>query len=254
MKSGNEGSEIRDTEKIQRIFERLIAGEEEVRVQLEGDTTKYLSRIVHLHTGQKASSSVKEPRLILDKLFPEEGNKEIKSHYRLALEFLVKGKWCRCHVHYLKISTRYPHFGFELSFPRRIEITERRREVRHTYEAPDFVSVEFTVKGGSKIYSLSVKDCSLHGLGVLIGEKDLELLDLVKPGDKIEGITFYSETSIIKVDGVVRHVTQIKTGENQGSYVLGVESPEIIENCRTVAYRSPGGRPRLNSGEQEGGS
>ena len=164
------------------------------------------------------------------KLFPEEGNKEIKSHYRLALEFLVKGKWCRCHVHYLKISTRYPHFGFELSFPRRIEITERRREVRHPYEAPDFVSVEFTVKGGSKVYSLSVKDCSLHG------EKDFDLLDLVKPGDRIEGITFYSETSIIKVDGVVRHVTQIKTGEPEGFYVLGIESPEIIENCRTVAF------------------
>jgi hypothetical protein len=254
MESGNDGTEIRDRKKIEKIFGKLIAGEEEVRVHLEGDTTKYLSRIIHMDTGQNASSAAKEPRLILDKLFPEEGNREIKSHFRLTLEFLVKGKWCRCHVHYLKISTRYPHFGFQLSFPRHIEIMERRREVRYTYDAPNFVSVEFTVKGGSKIYSLSIKDCSLHGLGALIGEKDFDLLDLIKPGDKIEGITFYSETSIIKVDGIVRHVTQIKTGEHQGSYVLGVESPEIIENCRTVAYGSPGGRPGLNSGEQEGGS
>ena len=236
MESGKKGTEIRDQDKIRRIFEQLIAREEDVRVQLEGDTTNYLSRIVHMDTGQKTSSSVKVPRMFLDKLFPEEGNKEIKSHYRIALEFPLKGKWGRCHVHYLKISTRYPHFGFELSFPQHIEITDRRREARHTYDAPDFVSVEFTVKGGSKTYSLSVRDCSLHGLGLLIGEKDFDLLNLIKPGDRIEGITFYSEISIIKVDGIVRHVTQIKAGEHEGFYVLGIESPEIIENCRTVAY------------------
>jgi len=236
MEAGNQGTEIRDAEKIRRIFEQLIAEEVEVRVQLEGDTTKYVSRISHMDTGQNASPAVKEPRLILDKLFPEEGNREIKSHFRITLEFPVKGKWCRCHVLYVMISTNYPHFGFVLSVPQHIEIKDRRRETRYSYDAPDFVSVEFTVKGGSKIYSLSVKDCSLHGLGVLIGKKDFDLLALVKPGDRIEGITFYSETSIIKVDGIVRHVTRIKTGEHQGSYVLGVESPEIIENCRTVAY------------------
>jgi hypothetical protein len=230
MESGNRGTEIHDSEKIRRIFEQLIEGDVEVRVQLEGDTTKYLSRIVHMDTGQNASSAVRERCLILDKLFPEEGNREIKSHFRIALDFPLENKWCRCHVLYRKISRRYPHFGFELSFPHLIEITERRREARHTHETPDFVSVEFMVKGGSRVYSLSVKDFSPHGLGVLIGEKDFDLLALVKPGDRIEDITIYSETSIIKVDVIVRHVTQIKTGEYQGSYVLGVESPEIIEN------------------------
>jgi len=234
MESGNTLSQIRDRERIQRIFRHLIAGEQDVNVLFTGNTTKYLSRIIHMDSGQGTSATDREPRLILDKLFPEEGNRVIKSQARLTLEFLVKSNLCRCHVRYLKISTRYPHFGFVLSFPRHIELTERRREARYHYDAPDFVSVEFTVKGWSKVYSLSVNDCSLHGLGVLIGKKDFDLLERIKPGDRIEGITFYSESTIIKVDGIVRHVTQIKTGEHQGSYVLGVESPEIIENCQTA--------------------
>lgn len=233
MESRSMGTEIRDEAEIQKTLEDLIAGEVEVRVQLEGDTTNYLSRIIHMDTGQNASSSVEEPRLTLDELFPEEGNREIRSHFRIALEFPVEGTWCRCHVLYQRISRRRPQSGFELSFPLHIEITERRREVRQTYDVPDFVSVEFTVKGGNKNYSLSVKDCSRHGLGVLIGEKDFDLLPLVKPGDRIEGITFYSETSIIKVDGIVRHITQIKTEEHQESYILGLESPHIIENSPT---------------------
>jgi len=233
MESRNMGTEIRDKLEIQRIFEELIAGDVEVRVQLEGDTTNYLSRIIHIDAGENASSAVEEPRLTLDKLFPEEGNREIKSHFRIALHFPVEGKWHRCHVLHEKVSRRYPQSGFEISFPLHIEITERRREVRQTYDVPDFVSVEFTVKGGDKIYSLSVQDCSRHGFGVLIGKKDFDLLPLVKPGDRIEGITFYSETSIIKVDGIVRHITQIKTGEHQGSYILGLESPHIIDHSRT---------------------
>lgn len=233
MEFRNIGTEIRDKLEIQKILEDLIAQDVEVRVQLEGDTTNYLSRITHIDTGQNASPAVEEPRLILDKLFPEEGNREIKSHFRIALHFPVEDRWCRCHVLYQKISRRYPQSGFELSFPLHIEITERRQEVRQTYDAPDFVSIEFTVKGRNKNYSLSVKDCSLHGLGALIEESNFDLLPLVKPGDRIEGITFYSEAAIIKVDGIVRHITQIKTGEHQGSYILGLESPHSIDSSRT---------------------
>jgi len=236
MESGSRLSEIRDGEKIRKIFKQLISGEEDINVLFPGDPTQYLSRVIHLDAGREGSGAEGKSRLILDKLFPEEGNRVIKANDHLTLEFVVKTNVCRGRVRYLGISTRYPHFGFALGLPRSLEIAERRREVRHTYEAPDFVSVEFSVKGGSRVYALGVRDCSLHGLGILIGEQDLDLLDLLKPGDRIEGITFYSESTIIKVDGIVRHITPIKTGDHQGSYVLGVESPGIIENCRTVSF------------------
>lgn len=236
MESGNQGKEIHEGDKIRAIFSRLISGEEDVTVLFESDTTRYLSRIIHLEAGPDASGLEKKARLILDKLFPEDGNRVIKAHDRLVLEFLVKGKVFRCRVRYLGISTRYPHFGFELGFPQSLQVMERRREVRHSFEAPDFVSVEFTVKGGSRVYALGVRDCSLHGLGVLVEKQDLDLLQLLKPGDRIEGITFFSESTILKVDAVVRHVTQVRTGDHQGAYILGLESPGIIENCRTVAY------------------
>jgi hypothetical protein len=227
MEEGAAWSEIRESRKIQEIFEYLIANEKEVRVLFEGRSSSYASRIIKWE--------VKESRIILDKLFPEDGNRLIKSQKNLTLEFIINANLCRCFVRYVEISTRYPHFGFIVSAPASIEVGERRRELRHSYETPDFVSVEFQVTGGNKVYSLGVKDCSLHGLGILITKKDLELVKVLKPGDKIKGLTVYAESAVIKVDGIVRRVTKIKTGAHQGSYILGIESPEIIENCRAVS-------------------
>jgi Flagellar regulator YcgR, PilZN domain len=227
MEEGRALREIRESRKIQEILEYLIANEKQVKVLFEGLSTSYASRIIKWE--------VKKSQIILDKLLPEDGNRLIKAQEDLTLEFVMNADLCRCLVRYVKISTRYPHFGFIVSAPTSIKVGERRRESRHSYETPDFVSVEFRVEGGNKVYSLAVKDRSVRGLGILIMKKDFELVMVLKPGDKIKGITFYAKSAVIKGDGIVRHVTKIKTGAHKGSYILGIESPEIIESCKAVS-------------------
>jgi hypothetical protein len=100
---------------------------------------------------------------------------------------------------------------------------------------PDFVSVAFSIMGKDKVYDLGVMDCSMHGLGILITRKDFDLVRLVKPGDRIRDIVFYSENAMIKVDGVVRRLTKMSTGKYKDSYVMGIESPEVIENCKLAS-------------------
>jgi hypothetical protein len=102
---------------------------------------------------------------------------------------------------------------------------------------PDFVSVEFSILGKDKVYDLGVMDCSMHGVGILITKKDFDLVRLVKPGDRIRDIVLYSETARIKVDGVVRHMTKMSAGKHKDSYVMGIESPEVIENCRIASQQ-----------------
>jgi hypothetical protein len=47
---------------------------------------------------------------------------------------------------------------------------------------------------------------------------------------------------MIKVDGVVRHKTQIKEGKYSDCYILGVESPDIAES-----YKPPRSGDKLMS-------
>jgi hypothetical protein len=58
---------------------------------------------------------------------------------------------------------------------------------------------------------------------------------LVKPGDRIKDIVLYSSNALIKVDGVVRHMSKMSSGKHKDSYVMGIESPEVIENCRIAS-------------------
>ena len=116
-----------------------------------------------------------------------------------------------------------------------MEIYEKRREDRVLYDMPEVVSVEFTVDkepAKGKVYDLGVIDCSRHGLGILVREKDFELLESVDLGDWLRDIIFYATWARIKVDGIVRHKTKIAEGKYRGCYVLGIESQDIIESCK----------------------
>jgi hypothetical protein len=164
------------------------------------------------------------------------GNSLIQSSSQLTLEFTIKERFCRGNAKYVGVSNEYPYFGIMITLPQSLELAEeRRREKRHTYDIPDFVSVEFSIMGKDKVYDLGVMDCSPHGLGILITKKDFDLVRLVKPGDRIRDIVLYSENARIRVDGVVRHMTKMSTGKHKDSYVMGIESPEVIENCRIVS-------------------
>jgi len=223
--------------KIVEMMEDLVTDHAELKVFIPGDKESFTSCVLMLDRQKALSGSRRGAELIIEKVLPHRGNALIQASPELVLEFPLRENVCRCSVQYLGISSEYPYFGYMLRLPDFIEIKEKRREERFTYETPDFVTVEFTLGGGrkqEKVYELNVLNCSLHGLGVLIREKDFDLRNRLRPGDRLSGMTLYAESSMIKVDGIVRHVTKIMEGPHAGCYVLGIESEEIIENCRSL--------------------
>jgi hypothetical protein len=228
---------VQDIRKIQEIFERMASKNMELKVLIDEESVRFMSRAIRLNP-EEISSLGSEPELIIEKLFPETGNSLIQSSSELTLEFTIKKHFCRGKAKYVGESNEYPYFGIMITLPQSLELTrERRREARHLYEMPEFVSVEFSIMGKEKVYDLGVMDCSRHGLGILITKKDFDLVRLVKPGDRIRDIMLYSENAMIKVDGVVRHITKMSTGKSKGSYLMGVESPEVIESCKVASQR-----------------
>jgi len=229
--------EVKDRHKIQEIFERLVSKTMELKILIDEEDVRFISRAIRLNP-EEISSLGSEPELIIEKLFPEMGNSLIQSSSQITLEFSIKEHFCRGKAKYVGVSNEYPYLGIIITLPQSLELTkERRREKRRIYDMPDFVSVEFSIMGKDKVYDLGVMDCSMHGLGILITKKDFDLVRLVKPGDRIRDIVLYSESARIKVDGVVRHLTKMSTGKHKDSYVMGIESPEVIENCRIASQQ-----------------
>ena len=103
-----------------------------------------------------------------------------------------------------------------------------RGKDRFSYEKPDFAYVKFRLeKVPNEVRTLNIIDSSKSGLALLITEKDADLLEILKEGDKLVDLSFFSIGAKIKEDGVVRHMSKIKEGKFKGSYLLGVEAPDI---------------------------
>jgi tetratricopeptide (TPR) repeat protein len=116
-----------------------------------------------------------------------------------------------------------------------LEAQEKRREQRIITRIPDFIYVEFSLEtraGNGKHYRLNVINYSSHGIGLLVSEKDSDLLKLLKKGDKIKKITFYASWALITIDTTVRHLTKVDEGPHGGMYVIGVEAQELITSAQ----------------------
>ena len=114
------------------------------------------------------------------------------------------------------------------------EFKEKRKEERFTYDSPEFFSVEFNLGKGSEneqAWDLNVLDCSKHGLRLLVTDVDYDLLKMLKRGDVIKNITLYGESTLIRVDATIRHISKIGNGPYQGQHSIGVESSDLIKSC-----------------------
>ena len=114
------------------------------------------------------------------------------------------------------------------------ESEEMRKDERFTCEPIEFFSVEFKLGKGSEneqAWDLNVLDCSKHGLRLLVTDIDADLLKMLKTGDVIKDITFFGESTFIRVDATVRHITELGHGPYQGQHAIGVESDSIMTSC-----------------------
>jgi len=212
----------------------LISGDEIIRVKIGGEKGAYSSKVLQVSPLYQDGDSRAESRLLLEKLSPEEGNYLIQSNPEIRLEFAIDKSLYRCSSRFLGTSSEYPLAGLVVSFPKYIEVNEKRRDERYVYDVPEMVSVEIPSrdeKDSPRLYELNVCDCSRYGLGLLVRKKDFGVLKYLNPGDRVEGMTFYALSAKITVDGIIRHKTQIRQGRYKGCYVLGIESQAIVENC-----------------------
>jgi hypothetical protein len=114
---------------------------------------------------------------------------------------------------------------------------KNRRWERFQYKLSESVYIEFKLgekpKEG-KVYDLKVMDYSRNGLGIVVTQKKSELLQLIDEGDKLKDITFCAPWTMIKIDGTVRHKSKIEEGKYKDCYLLGIESPDIIDSCKPI--------------------
>ena len=212
----------------------MIASNKLIDVTIKGDNDIFNSRFIDIDDESLFSTLPDHESVIIEKLVPGSGNRLIQSVTDVDVSFLLKNHIWQCNLEYEGISSNKNYLGFIMRLPEYIEVRENRDNPRSMYEIMGFVAVEFTIKDDPfKAYTLDVIDCSKNGLGLLIPEQYSDLTRLIKKNDVITDITFYSEETMIKVDGTVRHITKIKVGQNKGCFLLGLESNEIINSCIT---------------------
>ena len=113
------------------------------------------------------------------------------------------------------------------------EYQEKRKRDRFNDDIPEFVYAEFKIGKGStqeRVYNLKISDCSHYGIGMVITQKDFELLEMLNEGDDLKEISFFATWTVLTVDGIVRHKTKIEEGKYEGCYLIGIESQELIDN------------------------
>jgi len=118
-----------------------------------------------------------------------------------------------------------------------MDIEENRKEERIRYQIPEFVYVEFKLgkkPNEQKVYNLRVMDCSKYGLGMVVTQKDFDLLKMVNEGEKLEDMTFCATWTMINVDGTIRHKSKIEDGKYKGCFILGIETPDLIDSCKPM--------------------
>jgi hypothetical protein len=224
---------LKDRHKIIGVINHLILARTELKVRIKGRETVFTSRFIKIDPGDNSPGIDGRPEPIIEKVVPDEGNALIQSVREVDIEFSIKKNSFRCPLRYIGISTTQPYFGFIVGLPESIEIEEKRKEERIICERPGLLSVRFKLGEGDKkgkVYDLNVRDRSRHGLGLLVTEKDFDLLEMLDEGDRLDDMTVFDESALIKASGIVRHKTEIQEGRYKGCYIIGIESPDLIES------------------------
>jgi hypothetical protein len=115
-----------------------------------------------------------------------------------------------------------------------MKLKEKRKGKRFCYTESEKVFVELRMcesQGASGVFDLTVNDCSETGLGIIVTEKEMDMLDALAEGRSLLDITFFSSWKVFRINGTVRHKTRISEGNHSGSYLLGIESSHAIRNC-----------------------
>lgn len=225
---------IQDKVKIAKIFEHLIEKKTAINVQIEEIETQYTSRFIELlpHGTYQGVSGEEggDPEVVLEKLDPQVGNELIQKFPVVDFEFFIDDYFGRCQSIYNAISSHYPYYGLYMSFPQILELEEKRETERLELEAVYPFSALLRLgrsQEDDQLYELKIINLSQDGLGLLVTERESDLLEKLDTGERIPEILISKDFR--KLGGTIRHKTKIEHGKYQGNYILGIASDRIGE-------------------------
>jgi len=107
---------------------------------------------------------------------------------------------------------------------------DNRGQNRYNFEPSGSMSVAFRIEKESKKYRVrkaNVIDRSEHGFAILVPPKSVDLLRILRVGDKVQDIAFFGVGAMTKKNGIVRHETRIQVGKYKGCYIIGIEASDM---------------------------
>jgi hypothetical protein len=221
---------VRSKEEIKALIDFVVSAERKIGIQIEGNDALYTSRIVVANYVKEISEKGERAELTVERLEPESGNTVIQKNAKVVVGFSLKDKTCEFDSRYIGLADSQ-FSRIILSYPEHIRITERREHDRDTRDMPEFVSARFTLGRDDKTYELEVVDYSANGVGLLVTEKDFDVLKKIKVGDKLRNLVLYAKWTTVMVEGTVAHKTKVKDGNN---YTVGVRLDERLETMKAV--------------------
>jgi hypothetical protein len=225
---------IKNEAKISAIVRHLTSRQRKIKIFLDGEKGAFRSKIRRVD--RIVSDKGEKAQIVIEGFDPKEGNDLIRSASVVRMEFIIKKRFCRCKMAYLGPVHDGGDFLFQLGFPDSVKVHEERLEDRVELEMLEPVSVRITVGKESKArkaYDLPVVNCSRHGLGLLVTQKESALLEELNVGDRIRGMVLYAPWAVTRMDGKVVHKTELQDGDQRGCVILGVKSRDLIANSET---------------------
>ncbi len=218
---------------IKRILDFIILRGTDIEVHIPGDEETYFSKFVEALPvteggGQRTRGGGFQ--LVLGNLSPSIGNDRVRTSPDVEIYFPFSRFLCRFRSKLFSTSALRPLVL--IGYPGTVEVGEKRGETRFHPESPDFLSAVVTLEGknhGGRSYDLRVLNYSSHGLGLLVGEENSSLVAELEAGDRIQGILLYGEALLVRISAVVRHKSEIQEGPHAGSFVVGLESEDGLE-------------------------
>ena len=76
---------------------------------------------------------------------------------------------------------------------------------------------------------LGVFDVSENGVGILVGNKLFSRFSRIGIGTRLNGLELSAPWAIVRMDGIVRHISKLRRGKYNGYHLLGIELEEKLE-------------------------
>jgi len=225
---------IKNEAKISAIVGHLTSRQKKIKIFVNGEKGVFKSKIRRVD--RILSDKGEKAQIVIEGLEPKEGNVLIRSASEVRMEFIVKKRFCRCKMAYLRPVHDGADFLFLLSFPDTVQVHEERLENRVEFEMLEPVSAKITLgkqSGTKKSYDLPVVNYSRHGLGLLVTQKESEVLEELKVGDRIREMVLYAPWAVTRVDAKVVDKTELQDGDQRWCVILGVKSRDLIANRET---------------------